>query len=282
MKDELKYIGDKIRANKEIIAESVIDSLDENLRTELKILSFPNEKLHAFNADLINNIGALLYVEEDSYEVQQNLLNWGKKAAEFTTRKNISLTATLQFVSSFRSVIWEIFTEELVQRHFAAITMLDVSKIIDPMLEKISFAIGEEYELYNKKMMDIAYSALEELSVPVVPIYEGVAVLPIIGEIDTYRAKLIMETALEQGNHLQLDCLIIDVSGVLLIDTMVADQIFNIVKTLKLSGITAIITGIRPEIAQTMVSLGLDFKSITTFSNLRQALLHLGYGKIRD
>jgi rsbT co-antagonist protein RsbR len=282
MKDELKYIGDKIRANKEIIAESVIDSLDENLRTELKILSFPNEKLHAFNADLINNIGALLFVEEDSYEVQQNLLNWGKKAAEFTTQKNISLTATLQFVSSFRSVIWEIFTEELEQRHFAAITMLDVSKIIDPMLEKISFAIGEEYELYNKKMMDIAYSALEELSVPVVPIYEGVAVLPIIGEIDTYRAKLIMETALEQGNHLQLDCLIIDVSGVLMIDTMVADQIFNIVKTLKLSGITAIVTGIRPEIAQTMVSLGLDFKSITTFSNLRQALLHLGYGKIRD
>lgn len=282
MKDELKYIGDKIRANKEIIAESVIESLDENLRTELKILSFPNEKLHAFNADLINNIGALLFVEEDSNEVQQNLLIWGKKAARFTTQKNISLTATLQFVSSFRSVIWEIFTEELEQRHFAAITMLDVSKIIDPMLEKISFAIGEEYELYNKKMMDIAYSALEELSVPVVPIYEGVAVLPIIGEIDTYRAKLIMETALEQGNHLQLDCLIIDVSGVLMIDTMVADQIFNIVKTLKLSGITAIITGIRPEIAQTMVSLGLDFKSITTFSNLRHALLHLGYGKIRD
>ncbi|MFB1099252.1 STAS domain-containing protein [Terribacillus sp. JSM ZJ617] len=282
MKDELKYIGDKIRANKEIIADSVIDSLDENLKTELKILSFPNDKLHAFNVDLINNIGALLFVEEDPYEVQQNLLNWAKNAAEFATHKNISLTATLQFVSSFRSVIWEIFTEELVQRHFAAITMLDVSKIIDPMLEKISFAIGEEYELYNKKMMDIAYSALEELSVPVVPIYEGVAVLPIIGEIDTYRAKLIMETALEQGNHLQLDCLIIDVSGVLMIDTMVADQIFNIVKTLKLSGITTIITGIRPEIAQTMVSLGLDFKSITTFSNLRQALLHLGYGKIRD
>ncbi|MFJ6411299.1 STAS domain-containing protein [Terribacillus saccharophilus] len=282
MKDELKYIGDKIRANKEIIAESVIDFLDKNLKTELKILSFPDEKLHAFNAHLINNIGALLFVEEDRYEVQQNLLDWGKKAAEFTTHKNISLTATLQFVSSFRSVIWEVFTEELVQRHFAAITMLDVSKIIDPMLEKISFAIGAEYELYNKKMMDIAYSALEELSVPVVPIYEGVAVLPIIGEIDTYRAKLIMETALDQGNFLQLDCLIIDVSGVLMIDTMVADQIFNIVKTLKLSGITAIITGIRPEIAQTMVSLGLDFKSITTFSNLRQALLHLGYGKIRD
>lgn len=282
MKDELRYIGEKIRANKEIIAQSVIETLDENLKNELKILSFPNDKLHAFNADLINNIGALLFVDEDRYDVQQNLLNWGKKAAEFSTQKNISLTATLQFVSSFRSVIWEIFTEELEQRHFAAITMLDVSKIIDPMLEKVSFAIGEEYELYNKKMMDIAYSALEELSVPVVPIYEGVAVLPIIGEIDTYRAKLIMETALEQGNHLQLDCLIIDVSGVLMIDTMVADQIFNIVKTLKLSGITAIITGIRPEIAQTMVSLGLDFKSITTFSNLRQALLHLGYGKIRD
>lgn len=279
MKDELEYIGKKIRANKNIIAESVIQSLDEKLKTELKILAIPKEIVKKFNSELIDNIGSVLFME-DKEKIQQNFQLWARDVGRFATEKNISLTATLQYVSNFRSVIWDIFTEELVQRHFAAITMLDVSKIIDPMLEEISFNIGNEFEVYNKKMMNIAYKALDELSVPVVPIYDGVAVLPIIGEIDIYRAKLIMETALEQGNYLQLRYLILDVSGVIMIDTMVVDQIFNIVETLRISGVSTIITGIRPEIAQTMVSLGLEFKTITTFSHLKQALQSLGYGKL--
>ncbi|WP_366247343.1 STAS domain-containing protein [Terribacillus aidingensis] len=281
MKDELRYIGEKIQKNQDIIAESVLLNLDSTLNKELRILSLPKEQLSKFNARLVSNIGAILFAEDNKEEVERNFLAWGSWAGQAATEMNVSLTATLQYVSSFRSVIWDIFTVELEERHFAAITMLDVSKIIDPMLEVVSFEIGRQFEKHNKKMVSIAYSALEELSVPVVPIYEGLAVIPIVGEIDTHRAKLIMETALTQGNALELDYLVLDVSGVLMIDTMVANQIVQIVQSLRVSGIKTIITGIRPEIAQTMVSLGLDFKSITTVSNLKNALYHLGYGKLK-
>ncbi|SNZ11613.1 rsbT co-antagonist protein RsbR [Terribacillus aidingensis] len=282
MKDELRYIGEKIQENKDIIAKSVLQNLDENLNRELRLLSLPNEELFDFNAELVYIIGSVLLPEENKEEVKQHFLSWGSRAGQAATDMNVSLTATLQYVSNFRSVIWDIFTEELEERHFAAITMLDVSKIIDPMLETVSFEIGRQFESHNKEMVSIAYSALEELSVPVVPIYEGLAVIPIVGEIDTHRAKLIMETALSQGSTLDLDYIILDVSGVLMIDTMVADQIFHIVQSLRLSGIKTIITGIRPEIAQTMVSLGLEFRSITTQSTLKNALHLLGYGKLDE
>lgn len=280
MKDELRYIGEKIQKNQDIIAESVLLNLDSTLNKELRILSLPKDQLSKFNARLVSNIGAILFAEDDKEAVEKSFLSWGSWAGKAATEMNISLTATLQYVSSFRSVIWDIFTVELEERHFAAITMLDVSKIIDPMLEVVSFEIGRQFEAHNKKMVSIAYSALEELSVPVVPIYDGLAVIPIVGEIDTHRAKLIMETALTQGNALELDYLVLDVSGVLMIDTMVANQIVQIVQSLRVSGIEAIITGIRPEIAQTMVSLGLEFNSITTLSNLKNALHQLGYGKL--
>lgn len=280
MKDELRYIGEKIQKNQDIIAESVLLNLDSTLNKELRILSLPKDQLSKFNSRLVSNIGAILFAEENKAEVEKSFLAWGSWAGKAATEMNVSLTATLQYVSSFRSVIWDIFTVELEERHFAAITMLDVSKIIDPMLEVVSFEIGRQFEKHNKKMVSIAYSALEELSVPVVPIYEGLAVIPIVGEIDTHRAKLIMETALTQGNALELDQLVLDVSGVLMIDTMVANQILQIVQSLSISGIKTIITGIRPEIAQTMVSLGLEFNSITTVSNLKNALHQLGYGKL--
>jgi rsbT co-antagonist protein RsbR len=92
----------------------------------------------------------------------------------------------------------------LEQRQFAAITMLDVSKIIDLLIDKISRIYGEVYEEHNNKLMRVAYTALEELTVPVVPIVEGIAIIPIIGDIDTHRARLIMDISLNEGERLKL------------------------------------------------------------------------------
>lgn len=155
--------------------------------------------------------------------------------------------------------------------------MLDVSKMLDPLFDKVSSIIGEVYEQHNNRLMKIAYTALEELSVTVVPVAETIAVIPLVGAIDTHRAKLIMDISLNEGARLKLKHIILDVSGVPLIDTMVADQIFHIVNALRLTGIKAMITGIHPEIAQTIVSLGLDFGDIKTRATLQQALKELGF-----
>ncbi|PAK48030.1 STAS domain-containing protein, partial [Priestia megaterium] len=108
-----------------------------------------------------------------------------------------------------------------------------------------------------------------------VPITKGIAVLPLVGEVDPERATLLLEETLEKANILQLSHLLFDLSGVMIVDTMVAHQIFKIVEALGLLGVKTILIGIRPEVAQTMIQLGIDFSKITIKANLEQALLGL-------
>lgn len=82
-----------------------------------------------------------------------------------------------------------------------------------------------------------------------------------------------MDKTLKEAGRLKLKHLVLDLSGVLIVDTMVAQQIFNVLDALKLLGVNSIITGIRPEIAQTVVSLGIDFSQQVTRANLQQALV---------
>ncbi|MCG8395487.1 STAS domain-containing protein [Bacillus atrophaeus] len=274
MKDELKYIGEKIVQYEKALAQNVADieinSLGRRLEEDRQVLPGIT-----YREQLITYLGQALY--QDMQEVTERISEWSKQTGEMFIRLNVSLSESLRAISFYRTVIWNVFTEELEQRKFAAITMLDVSKMLDPLFDKVSSIIGEVYEQHNNRLMKIAYTALEELSVTVVPVAEKIAVIPLVGAIDTHRAKLIMDISLNEGTRLKLKHIILDVSGVPLIDTMVADQIFHIVNALRLTGIKAMITGIHPEIAQTIVSLGLDFGDIKTRATLQQALKELGF-----
>jgi rsbT co-antagonist protein RsbR len=87
-----------------------------------------------------------------------------------------------------------------------------------------------------------------------------------------------MEEALKSANRLQLQRLIVDLSGVYIIDTMVADRIFKVIDSLKLLGVETVLTGIRPEVAQTVVSIGIDFNNLTIKSSLQKAIEDLLIG----
>ena len=104
------------------------------------------------------------------------------------------------------------------------------------------------------------------------PLLKGVAVLPLIGDIDTERANIIMEKTLKSASKLQLEKLILDLSGIHIVDTVVANQIFKVVDALGIIGVETIITGVRPEVAQIVVSQGIDFSSLNTKANLHQAM----------
>lgn len=274
MKDELSYIGKKIVDNSLELAKKVIFDKDSLLNEQITRSYMPITERIEYRAKLIGYFGEALY--GDQHTISEKVESWAIRAAEIAINDHISLSSALRGIYTYRTVIWDLFTEELEKREFAPVTMLDVSKIIDPLMDIVCSIIGEEYEKYNHKLMQVAYTALEELSVPVVPIVEGVAVVPLVGGIDTHRAKLIMDVTLHESGKLALTSIIFDVSGVPIIDTMVANQLFQIVSALRLTGVEVIITGIRPEIAQTIVSLGLNFDGILTRANMKQALTELG------
>ncbi len=121
----------------------------------------------------------------------------------------------------------------------------------------------------------------EELSTPVVQIWDRVLALPLIGVVDSLRAQKIMETLLARIIETQAEIVILDITGVSSIDTQVANHLIKSIQAAKLLGAECVISGIRPEIAQTMIHLGLDMESFPTRRNLQDgltyALKRLGY-----
>jgi rsbT co-antagonist protein RsbR len=122
---------------------------------------------------------------------------------------------------------------------------------------------------------------IRELSSPIMPIHEGVLVLPMVGAVDSYRATQVMESVLERIVAYQADVVILDITGVPVVDTGVANHLLQMARAVKLLGAQIVLVGIGAEIAQTIVQLGVDLGDITTRSNLQSgieyALAHQGF-----
>lgn len=125
--------------------------------------------------------------------------------------------------------------------------------------------------------LDKANKEIKELSVPIVPLTKGVAILPIIGHINEYRAEIIIQSTLESSMSLELEYMIVDLSGVSRINNSVSEYLLNIVKLLRLIGVTPILTGFRPDLALTTLHVDVDFKGIMITNNLESALSQIGF-----
>jgi rsbT co-antagonist protein RsbR len=113
---------------------------------------------------------------------------------------------------------------------------------------------------------------IHELSTPIVPINDQILVLPLIGAIDATRAQQIMETMLEAIIQQRAQVLIVDITGIAAVDTQVANYLLQSAQAAQLLGARVILVGIAPEVAQTIVQLGIDLSSILTRSTLKDGL----------
>ncbi|MBH0175712.1 STAS domain-containing protein [Fictibacillus sp. 23RED33] len=137
---------------------------------------------------------------------------------------------------------------------------------------KVLVWFTQEINNYAASQLEAQKEMILELSSPIILLNKTTGLLPLIGEIDTVRAKHILQHTLNSCSEKGLDHLFIDLSGVLIIDTMVAQQIFQLINTLDLLGVKSTLSGIRPEIAHTAVQLGLDFNDISITSTLERAI----------
>lgn len=117
-------------------------------------------------------------------------------------------------------------------------------------------------------------AAIQELSSPLMPISDDVLVMPLIGSIDTARAQQILERLLVGVTDHHAHTIIMDITGVPVVDTQVANVLIQAAQGVRLLGARAVLTGIRPEIAQTLVGLGVDLGSIVTRSNLQMGVAY--------
>ena len=126
---------------------------------------------------------------------------------------------------------------------------------------------------------------LLELSTPVVKLWDGVLAVPLVGTLDSARTQVVMETLLQSLVDTGSGHAIIDITGVAAVDTQVAQHLLKTVVAARLMGAECIISGIRPQIAQTVVALGIEFGDIPTKATLADALRHVlrgaGYDIVR-
>lgn len=135
----------------------------------------------------------------------------------------------------------------------------------------VTWFLKEQHEYESKKTRE-QKQTINRLSSPVITLNKDVALLPLIGVLDEERANFMMEHVLEICSNKNIRRLFVDLSGVVTVNTMVAHQIFQLIDALSLIGVECILSGIRPEIAQTAVQFGDRFSRMTIVSNLEKAI----------
>ncbi|MDI1481954.1 STAS domain-containing protein [Polyangium sp. y55x31] len=115
-------------------------------------------------------------------------------------------------------------------------------------------------------------TAVHELSTPILEVWDGVLALPLIGVVDSKRSAQVMETLLESVVRMKGRYVILDVTGVDVLDTATADHLLKIVRAVELLGTRCVLSGVRPSVAQTLVELGVSFGKLVTLRNLKHGL----------
>lgn len=139
---------------------------------------------------------------------------------------------------------------------------------INPLRESMIEAYSTEWE----RTVSLQRIALQELSASLIPVFEKISVMPLVGTIDTERAKLIMENLLDGVVKQRAEVVLLDITGVPVVDTMVAHHIIQAADAVRLVGAKCMLVGIRPEIAQTIVTLGINLNEFTTTSTLQRGM----------
>lgn len=129
-----------------------------------------------------------------------------------------------------------------------------------------------EIEKKNEEIANRAEQALRELSTPIISVWDGVLTLPIIGMVDTIRGAEMTEALLSRVGSEQAEYVVIDITGVSVVDTRTADSFIRMSEAVRLVGATCFLTGISPAIAQTIAQLGIDTSRIRTLRRMSDAL----------
>jgi rsbT co-antagonist protein RsbR len=142
---------------------------------------------------------------------------------------------------------------------------------VTEIVDQLGYWTAEVYQRAREEIISRQQQEMLELSTPVVKLWEGVLALPMIGTLDSNRTQVVMESLLQRIVETGSEIAIIDITGVPTVDTLVAQHLLKTVAAARLMGADCIISGIRPQIAQTIVHLGVDLSAVTTKATLADA-----------
>ena len=162
---------------------------------------------------------------------------------------------------------------EVMQTEYSDPAALNAAAVVSGRLvDALALMTFETFVDGREELINRQNQQLIELSTPVVRVWDGIVAVPLIGTLDSVRAQVVMETLLQSIVEEHAEIAILDITGVPTVDTLVAQHLLKTVTATRLMGADCIISGIRPQTAQTIVALGIDLSEIPTRATLADAL----------
>jgi len=176
---------------------------------------------------------------------------------------------TATFVFSFKRPLFDLLRKELDRD--PALLAAETWSVSD-LLDKLGLQTVAAFQRSREEIINRQQEELLELSTPVVKLWDGILALPMIGTLDSTRTQVVMESLLQKIVDTGSEIAIIDITGVPTVDTQTAQHLLKTASAIRMLGADCIISGIRPQIAQTIVHLGVELGGVTTKATLADAL----------
>jgi len=185
-------------------------------------------------------------------------------------RQGFTPVETAMFVFSLKQPLFMRLREALGND---AATLADLTLTVSTLFDDLGLFTTEVFQTSREQVIVRQQQELLELSTPVVQLWDGILALPLIGTLDSARTQVVMENLLQKIVETGAAIAIIDITGVPTVDTLVAQHLLKTVAAARLMGADCIISGIRPQIAQTIVHLGVNLSNVTTKATLAAAFV---------
>jgi rsbT co-antagonist protein RsbR len=234
-----------------------------NLSTDSDLKEQSQRFLNAFSSALKSS--ASRDIQSPEWESTRNVL---ADIAGTRAKQGFSASETANFVLSLKRPLLE-FLQKQTEKEPAKLA--DQFMASNDLLDQFGLLTMETFQKSREEVIVRQQEEMLELSTPVVKLWDGILALPVIGTLDSARTQVVMESLLEQIVQTGSTIAIIDITGVPTVDTLVAQHLLKTVAAARLMGADCIISGIRPQIAATIVHLGVELHSVITKATLADA-----------
>lgn len=204
-------------------------------------------------------------IQASAYDALRNML---AEVSRTRAIQGFSARETATFIFSIKQPLFASIRESLLKDPMA---MADEMWLTTEIIDALGLYTTEAYIKTREETIRRQQEEMLELSTPVVKLWDGILALPLIGTLDSARTQVVMESLLEAIVQTNSKVAIIDITGVPTVDTVVAQHLLKTVTAARLMGADCIISGVRPQIAQTIVHLGINLLDITTKATLSDA-----------
>jgi rsbT co-antagonist protein RsbR len=211
--------------------------------------------------------GELQNIDHRSWDDVRDILS---EISSTRARNGSTPSETATFVFSLKQPLFKRLNEGFANDPAA---LASSSWTISSLLDKMGLYTIEVFQRARDQIIVRQQQELLELSTPVVKLWDGILALPLIGTLDSARTQVVMENILQKIVDTGAAIAIIDITGVPTVDTLVAQHLMKTIAAARLMGADCIISGIRPQIAQTIVHLGVNLEDVTTKATLADAFL---------